>query len=73
MRYVLLASTLLSLSGCGVKGDPIPPTTQPRLGRGKASLQEMTSNKATPTQNDDEEKDKEKDKNKKGKTVTDEI
>lgn len=39
---LLLSMMLLFLSGCGVKGDPLPPEKPPVLGRGQPTYREAT-------------------------------
>lgn len=55
---LFLASALLSLIGCGVKGDPLPPERPAELGRGRPTYRKATEGirveKARNLQEDDE-------------------
>jgi hypothetical protein len=58
-KSILLAALLVG-SGCGVKGDPLPPEQVPRLGRGyptytKASEQIQPKKTRAPEENEDQE------------------
>lgn len=44
----LVAVGALFLSGCGVKGDPIPPQSPPHLGRGEPTYRRATEEFAFP-------------------------
>lgn len=54
---------LSALLGCGVRGDPIPPTEPPSLGRGQPMYKEVTKDLATPYVPPLYEKDEAKKKN----------
>jgi len=41
-KYSLFALVLAPLTGCGVKGDPIPPDRPPSLGRGRPTYRRAT-------------------------------
>lgn len=61
---VLIVGISFFLAGCGVKGDPVPPTKPPQLGRGQPTYRRATEKiklkKITPA-DDDEKPDKESD------------
>ncbi|MCB0383810.1 MAG: hypothetical protein KDD43_00350 [Bdellovibrionales bacterium] len=50
-EVMLLIITALSLAntGCGVKGDPLPPEKPPELGRGKPSYNRATKGMPYPS------------------------
>ena len=67
MKIVLLFISLIFISACGVKGDPVPPQAPPPIGRGKPSYSKATmtlpeNKRKMPTEKDwiDEEEEKEK-------------
>ncbi len=46
---ILMATTLYGLSGCGVRGDPVPPKMPAELGRGQPTYKGATEDLAFPT------------------------
>ncbi len=57
-----LAVLILSLLGCGVKGDPLPPEKPANLGRGRPTYKRATEGiKIDKSIHDEEEKEDEKD------------
>lgn len=66
IKTLFAAVTVVFFVGCGVKGDPLPPETAPRLGRGhptftKASKQ-LTPDFEASRKNDKDDEETEKDK-----------
>lgn len=64
----VLIGAFTLISGCGVKGDPLPPEAPPRLGRGRPtftshsgqmSLPELPAVKRMDDSDDNEERDDE--------------
>lgn len=57
--YTLIIVTILTVLGCGVKGDPLPPEKPPELGRGrptyKRSTQELSYPALPPAEEQQEE------------------
>lgn len=66
-KYVFLV--FIGMVGCGVRGDPVPPTQPPTLGRGQPMYKEATKDLATPyvppLYDSEEEKKKDEQKNRK--------
>ena len=48
---------LILVSGCGVKGDPLPPETPPELGRGKPTYKKALERYDIRTEDLEDEKD----------------
>lgn len=40
MKFSFLILSMIGIIGCGVKGDPKPPTKPPHLGRGEPTFKE---------------------------------
>ena len=64
IEFLMASGLALIMAGCGVKGDPLPPETAPRLGRGHPTYTKA-SKQLTPDfqssqrkKKDEEEKDK---------------
>lgn len=56
---LLICSTFWFLSGCGVKGDPLPPDIPPDLGRGKPTFKKAVQNvEVVPVKDPEEETEK---------------
>lgn len=51
-KFIFL-SLVLVLSGCGVKGRPLPPLTPAPLGRGEPTYSEATKKKSSKKSNPD--------------------
>jgi hypothetical protein len=47
-KLILLALSALYLSGCGVKGAPLPPLNPAPIGRGEPTYSEANRKKAKP-------------------------
>lgn len=60
---VLSALFIIFASGCGVKGDPVPPDKPPEIGRGQPTYRKATEKiqlqKYTPSDDDKEDKEPE--------------
>ena len=62
-KVIVILASGLSLQGCGVKGDPLPPEDAPKLGRGNPTftraVDELEIDKASileePANTDDQE------------------
>lgn len=66
MRISLLFFTLIFISACGVKGDPLPPERPVELGRGRPTYRRATEGirierKVRSNEKDDEEEQEDKD------------
>ena len=58
---VLIALGFLSIIGCGVKGDPLPPERPAELGRGRPTYRRATEGlKIEPSKNKDQKNGDEK-------------
>lgn len=59
LKKILTGSACFYMLGCGVKGDPVPPTKPPELGRGQPTYRKATEKiqlqKISPA--DDQEKE----------------
>lgn len=62
-RIFSLIAALLTLNGCGVRGDPLPPEKPPELGRGRPTYRRATEGIPIERQAPvvEEEKDEEED------------
>lgn len=65
-KFSLLAFLIFLVSGCGVKGDPIPPERPPTLGRGRPTYRRATEGlkvekSQKPTKPSDEEESEDED------------
>jgi hypothetical protein len=58
LKKVLILKFLFLIAGCGVKGDPLPPTTPPQIGRGQPTFKRATEK--IPLQNYSPKEDEEK-------------
>lgn len=67
MNKLLILSLFSFVTGCGVRGDPIPPQEPPELGRGQPMYKEATKDLAAPyvppLYDSENEKENEKKKN----------
>lgn len=48
IRSILFLIPFAFVTGCGVRGDPVPPDTPPPLGRGEASFSKATQQVKPP-------------------------
>lgn len=64
INVLFVGGVALVLSGCGVKGDPLPPETAPRLGRGHPTFTKA-SRQLTPDFHSSKKRDIEKDEDEK--------
>ena len=48
MNKLLISLFVLITTGCGVRGDPVPPEQPPVLGRGQPTYREATKDLAQP-------------------------
>lgn len=48
MKAIVFLVIIIAVSGCGVKGDPIPPGTPVELGRGQPMYKRATEEFAFP-------------------------
>lgn len=60
LQALICIVSLCFFSGCGVKGDPLPPERPPEIGRGKPTFQRATRNIQLPYDDyEDEEQSQE--------------